>query len=89
MSPVVCRRIIYVICVCLLIVVWLFCFCFACIRPVSCVPNLAVSLDCPFLIALSVFFSVYLGITGIADAYRSGNAGEVIFRCNIAENDAK
>jgi hypothetical protein len=36
-----------------------------------------------------VFFSVYLGITGIADAYRSGNAGEVIFRCNIAENDAK
>jgi hypothetical protein len=50
---------------------------------------LAVSLDCPFLIALSVFFSVYLGTTGIADAYRSGNAGEVIFRCNIAENDAK
>jgi hypothetical protein len=28
-------------------------FCFVCLCPVSCVPNVASSLDCPFLIALS------------------------------------
>jgi hypothetical protein len=35
-----------------------FCFCFACLRLVY--PRLPVSLDCPFLIAPSVFCSVYL-----------------------------
>ena len=35
-------------------------FCIVCLRPVSCVPKLLVSLDCPFLTALSVFSNVYL-----------------------------
>jgi hypothetical protein len=34
------------------------CFCFVCLRLVC--PVLPVSLDCPFLIALSVFSNVYL-----------------------------
>ena len=34
------------------------CFCLVCLRLVY--PMLPVSLDCPFLIASSVFFSVYL-----------------------------
>ena len=34
-------------------------FCFVCLRPVSCVPLLPVSLDCPFLIASSVFSNIY------------------------------
>ena len=44
----------------------LFCaFCFVCLRPGSCVPNVAsfywmLSLDCSFLIAPSVFSNVYL-----------------------------
>ena len=34
--------------------------CFVCLRPVSCVHNVAsVSLDCPFLVAPSVFSNVY------------------------------
>jgi len=52
---------IYVICVCLGIVVSniycvVFLFCFSSF----CLPMLPVSLDCPFLIAPSVFYSVYL-----------------------------
>jgi hypothetical protein len=35
------------------------CFCFICLRLVSCVPVLPVSLDCPVLIAHSVIFKVY------------------------------
>ena len=35
------------------------CFCFFCLRLVSCVPMLPVSLDCPFLIAYSVISNVY------------------------------
>ena len=34
------------------------CFCFDCVRPVYSV--LPVSLDCPILIATSVFFNIYL-----------------------------
>jgi hypothetical protein len=34
--------------------------CFVCLRPVSCVPMLPVSLDCPFVIASSVFSNVYI-----------------------------
>jgi hypothetical protein len=54
-----CR--IYVICVCLHIVVsTTYCvvyLCFVCLRPVY--PMLPVSLECPFLIAPSVFSNVY------------------------------
>ena len=50
-----CR--IYVICVCLRIVMsttyFVVYLCFVCLRPVY--PMLPVSLDCPFLIALSFF----------------------------------
>ena len=35
-------------------------FCFVCLHPVSCVAMLSVSLDCPFLIAPSVFSNIYL-----------------------------
>ena len=35
-------------------------FCISCLRPVSSVPMLSVSLDCPFLIFTSVVSNVYL-----------------------------
>ena len=52
---------IYIICVWLRIVVSthiVLCFCFLCLRLVY--PILSVSLDCPFLIAPSVFSNVYM-----------------------------
>ena len=39
---------------------FLFSFCFACLRPVPTVPNLVISLDWPFFVALSGFSDVYL-----------------------------
>jgi hypothetical protein len=57
-------RLVYNVCVCLRIVmsntycaVFLFCF------PSSCFPMLLISLDCPFLIAPSVFSNVYLPVS--------------------------
>jgi len=66
LSPFICRRVhvlfkLFVF-ACML---WcqtyiLLCFCFVCLRLVSCVSKLPVSLDYPYLIATSVFYSVYL-----------------------------
>ena len=39
---------------------FLFSFCFACLRPVSSVNNLVISLDWSFFVATSVFSDVYL-----------------------------
>ena len=42
--------------------IFLFVLCvvvFVCLRPVSCVPSVAYFLDCPFLIAPSVFSNIY------------------------------
>ena len=44
-------------------IVFCFCFCFVFLRPVY--PILLISLDCPFLIAPSVFSSVYFLQTNV------------------------
>jgi len=69
LPPVVCKRahecLIYVTCVCLREVVsntYCIVFCFVFLRLVSCYHKLPVSLDCPFLITLSVFSNVYFNI---------------------------
>jgi hypothetical protein len=63
--------IIYVICVCLRIVVLthiVLCLCFVFPRLVY--PMLSVSLDCPFLIAPSVFSNVYLPLSSISNIHK-------------------
>ena len=46
-----------------LLIILVFCvvsLCFVCLRTVSCVPVIRVSLDCPFLLVPSVFSNIYL-----------------------------
>ena len=63
--PVVCRKEHVLFTLFVFILVWwcpthiVLCFCFVLLRLVY--PMLSVSLDCPFLIAPSVFSNVYIG----------------------------